>query len=374
MKTISMTESIKKYALSLGFDLVRIASAEKLSAAGSFYEKWLKDGFGADMDYLKKDPEKRYSPKKILPGAKSIIMLGLNYFPLENSAIPFRIAKYAYGRDYHKVISAKLKKLGTFLTKLDPSSNAGNKSYVDFGPIMERAYGAKSQMGFIGKNALLITREFGSYIFLAEIITTLKLSPDEPTQWKGRCGTCTRCVDICPTKAIKPDRVVDSRLCISYLTIENRGPIPLELRPKIGNWLFGCDLCQDICPHNVRAKPTRVSDFQNISLGLKSTSLTQILSIRSDDEFKKLFAGTPLMRAKRSGLLRNACVVAGNLMREQSYTQPALAPATTIRTTLLPLLQILTHDHDPLIAEHAKWAITRDTPAPPRSSHTQIQA
>lgn len=344
------SEAIKKYALSLGFDLVKITSAEKLSAAGSFYEKWLKDGHGADMDYLKNDPEKRYSPGKILPHAKSIIMLGLNYFQKEHTfADSFRVAKYAYGRDYHKVISAKLKKLAAFL-------QSSHKSYVDFGPIMERAYGAKSHMGFIGKNALLITREYGSYIFLAEIITTLDLTPDEPTKWKGQCGTCTRCVDICPTKAIKPDRTIDSRLCISYLTIENRGPIPLELRPKIGNWLFGCDLCQDICPHNVRAKPTRVTDFQNISLGLKSTSLSQILSIRDDDEFKKLFAGTPLMRAKRRGLLRNACVVAGNLMRDDSQSN------TTSTRTLLPLLQTLAHDNDPLIAEHAQWALESTQP------------
>lgn len=346
-KNSTATESIKKYALSLGFDLVKITSAQKLSAAGSFYEKWLKDGNAANMDYLKNDPEKRYFPEKILKDAKSIIMLGLNYFQKEHTFVDsLRIAKYAYGRDYHKVISAKLKKLAAFL-------QSSHKSYVDFGPIMERAYGAKSHMGFIGKNALLITREYGSYIFLAEIITTLDLTPDEPTGWKGQCGTCTRCVDICPTQAIKPDRTIDSRLCISYLTIENRGPIPLELRPKIGNWLFGCDLCQDICPHNVRAQPTRVVDFQNISLGLKSISLSQILSIQNDEQFEKLFAGTPLMRAKRRGLLRNACVVAGNLLRNDSQLH------TTAAQTLLPLLQNLTQSEDKLIAEHARWAMNQ---------------
>lgn len=332
------TQQLKAFALELGFDLVKITSAEKLSDAGLFYEKWLKEGNAAEMDYLKENTEKRYTPEKILTGAQSIIVLGLNYYKKDYQfQEKFKVAKYAMGRDYHRVITSKLKKFAAYLDKM----SASQKSYVDFGPTMERAFAAKSHMGFVGKNACIITREYGSYIFLSEIITTLELTPDEPTKWKGQCGSCTRCIDICPTGAIKSDKTIDARLCISYLTIENRGAIPIELRPKIGNWLFGCDMCQDICPHNVRAQPTRVTDFQNIPLGLQTTSLGQILSIETDDEFIKIFAGTPLTRAKRRGLIRNACVVAGNLKL----------------TELLPQLKKLSQSSDEMFAEHAEWAI-----------------
>lgn len=342
------TQQIKAFALELGFDVVKITSAEKLSDAGEFYEKWLKEGNAADMEYLKENTEKRYTPEKILAGARSIIVLGLNYYKKDHTfPEKFRIAKYAMGRDYHKVITSKLKKFAAFLDTLEPEAKVlapvpiSTKHYVDFGPTMERAFAAKSHMGFIGKNACIITREYGSYIFLSEIITTLELTPDEPTKWKGQCGSCTRCVDICPTGAIKPDKTIDARLCISYLTIENRGAIPIELRPKIGNWLFGCDLCQDICPHNVRAQPTRVEDFKNIPIGLQTTSLSQILCIETDEEFIKIFAGTPLTRAKRRGLIRNACVVAGNLKL----------------TKLLPQLKKISQSSDEMLAEHAEWAV-----------------
>ena len=351
------SQEIKTFAISLGFDLVKITRADTLVDAGAYYEEWLKKGYGADMEYLKKDSSKRYTPEKILPGAKSMITLGLNYFKKEHQFRDgFRIAKYAQGRDYHKVISAKLKKIGKFLENI----SVAQKSYVDFGPVMERAYAQHASLGFVGKNACIITREYGSYIFLSEVFTTLELTPDRPTAWKGSCGSCTRCIDICPTKAIKPDKTIDSNLCISYLTIENRGDIPLALRPKIGNWLFGCDLCQDICPHNIRAQPTRVKDFQNIPVGIGSISLSQILSIETDDEFTQIFAGTPIMRAKRRGLIRNACVVAGNLRLKE----------------LIPQLQKLTQSDDTMIAEHAKWALgviatsTSSPLAPSQHSHT----
>lgn len=350
----NLSQEIKDFAHSLGFDPVKIVRAERLDDAGSYYESWLAKGYGADMEYLKKDSEKRYTPEKMLPGAKSIIMLGLNYYKKDREFRQnFRIAKYAQGRDYHKVITAKLKKFGKFLEEISGTPHSHftplSKSYVDFGPVMERAYAERASIGFIGKNACVITRDYGSYIFLSEIITTLDLTPDEPTKWQGKCGTCTKCVDICPTKAIKSDRTIDSNLCISYLTIENRGAIPEELRPKIGNWLFGCDLCQDICPHNVRAQSTRVEDFQNIPVGLENISLSQILSIETDDEFIRLFAGTPIMRTKRRGLIRNACVVAGNLMSSN----------LALAADLLPQLKKLAQSDDEMIAEHATWSITQ---------------
>ncbi len=341
-----LSQEITDYAHALGFDPVRIVRATQLDDAGHFYESWLTKGYGADMEYLKQDTLRRYTPEKILPEVKSIIMLGLNYYKKEKMFPEnFRIAKYAQGRDYHKVITQKLKKFGAFLEEISGEKNSHftplAKSYVDFGPVMERAYANKSGVGFIGKSACIITRQYGSWIFLSEVLTTLDLTPSEPTKWKGACGSCTRCIDICPTKAIKSDKSIDSNLCISYLTIENRGAISVELRPKIGNWLFGCDLCQDVCPHNVRAQPTRVTDFENIPVGISTISLEKILTIESDEEFTSIFSGTPIMRAKRRGLIRNACVVAGNLKL----------------ATLLPHLKKLASSEDELIAEHAQWAV-----------------
>lgn len=339
MGLMNLENEIKAYARELGFDLVKITSAKKLSDAGEYYEKWLQDKHGADMDYLHTETSRRYTPSEILSGAKSIIMLGVNYYQ-KNAGFSdeLHVAKYALGRDYHKVILSKLKKMGKFI---EEKSAKNSKSYVDFGPLMERAYAAEAGLGFVGKNACIITREFGSWIFLSEIITELELTPDEQTKWQGKCGSCTRCVNICPTKAIRPDKSIDARRCISYLTIENRGPIPLELRPKIGNWLFGCDLCQDICPHNVRAQSTKVTDFQNISSAVQNLSLSKILSIKTDEEFLNIFAGTPFMRTKRRGLIRNACIVAGNAKR----------------TELLPELTAISCGEDEMLAEHAKWAM-----------------
>lgn len=349
----TITERIKTHARSLGFDLVRVTDAFPHNLDGQRYQRWLARGNAADMEYLKRTPERRWTPTEIVPDAKSIIMLGINYFHSDKTPSP-RVAQYAHGRDYHKVITAKLKQLARYIEAQNPAPARAEKTsaqqqsvrhYVDFGPLLERSYAAHAQMGFIGKNTCIITREYGSWIFLAEVITTLQLDPDPPTTWKGGCGTCHRCIDACPTNAIGNDasggHSIDARRCISYLTIENRGPIPLELRAKIGTWLFGCDICQDVCPHNVRAQPTRVDDFKKITIGEKIISLKKILALKTDEEFTALFAGTPFMRAKRRGLIRNACVVAGNIGDR----------------SLLPQLRALTRSTDPLIAEHAAWAI-----------------
>lgn len=366
---------IEKYihvqAAKLGFDFIRIIKAEKLLQERIFFQNWLEKGCAGSMEYLKKDPEKRSDPEKILPGAKSIICLGLNYFQdarakrvqdIINSAKrrplnvliskqQFKIARYALGRDYHKVLKGKLKKFIVLMKEYTEKNTKQNMSLqnpafhfsADTAPIFERSFAEKAEIGFIGKNSCIITREFGSYIFLSQIITTLDLVPDEPTKWKGGCGTCQRCIDICPTKAIFPDRTIDARRCIAYLTIENRGPIPVEFREKIGTWLFGCDLCQEICPHNVRAKPTQVEDFRKIRIGTRIRTLKEILEIKNEQEFKTIFAGTPLMRAKYTGLIRNACIVAGNL-KEKS---------------LLPQLKKITKSKDKMLGEHAQWAIEK---------------
>lgn len=340
---MTLEQTIKQKAQELGFDLVRIVSANTIPDDAQFFEEWLQKGHAGSMDYLKKEPEKRSDPQKILPGAKSIICLGINYYQsLDDS--PVRIARYARGRDYHKVIAQKLKKFCEFLNAQHKElAQSSDKKYVDTGPVFERAFSQKSGLGFIGKNTCIITREFGSWIFLAEILTTLQLRPDEQTKWKAGCGTCRRCIDICPTKAILPNRSIDATKCISYLTIENRGEIPVKLREKIGNWLFGCDLCQEICPHNVRAKPTQVEDFKKIRIGTQVHDLQKILEIQNDEEFLKIFAGTPMMRAKRTGMIRNACIVAGNLGE----------------ISLLPQLKKIASGQDKMLAEHAQWAIQK---------------
>ncbi len=348
-ETISLENNIKVEAKKIGFDLVRIVDAKVLDQEQDFYKKWLEKGYGADMEYLKKEPEKRGDPEKIFPGTKSIICLAMNYFPADTGTSKppdaFRVASYARTRDYHKVIGKKLKKLCQTIDQLLEEKFAA-RAYIDTGAVFDRSFGEKADIGFIGKNSCVITREFGSYVFLAEIFVRRRLLSDEPTRWKAGCGTCTRCIDICPTKAIKPDRTIDARRCISYLTIENRGEIPEEFRNAIGTWLFGCDLCQDICPHNVRAQPTKVNDFQKIRIGAQVHDLQKILEIQTEKEFLEIFAGTPLTRAKKQGIIRNACIVAGNLPLKQART-------------LLPALKKIASRENILLREHADWAIKK---------------
>lgn len=353
MKQENLETFIKQEGGKLGFDFVRIMKANPLPDEKIFFKKWLRKGFAGSMEYLKKDPEKRSNPDKILPGVKSIICLGLNYYQNPDTGKireKIRVARYALGRDYHKVLKNKLKKFIVLIQKY-VEKNPGNfekqkPSFhfsADTAPIFERSFAEKAGMGFIGKNSCLITSEFGSYVFLAQIITNLELIRDEPTKWKAGCGTCHRCIDICPTKAILPDRTIDASRCIAYLTIENRGEIPEKFREKIGTWLFGCDLCQEICPHNIRAKPTKIEDFRKIRIGTKVHNLRKILEIKNDEEFKNMFAGTAIMRAKHRGLIRNACIVAGNL-KEKS---------------LLRELKKIAKSKDKMLAEHAIWAIKK---------------
>jgi len=303
-----MQEKIKSYAKSLGFDLVGFTSASAGKLSVSFYEKWLKEGKNADMQYLEKiSPRKNL--KEILQNAKTVIALGMNYYheqkPLKEKH--GRVARYAYGRDYHKIISKKLKQLEAFIKTLDP--NAETKSYVDTGPVLERSFAEQAGIGVVGKNSCLITKEFGSWIFLAEIITNLKLKTATKTSKKfSVCGKCTRCIDACPTGAIVAPGVIDSRRCISYLTIENKGKIPKEFAKEIKKTcrIYGCDICQEVCPHNCRAVPCH-SELVSESTKIAGDELSvkKILAIKSDEDFLKIFAGSPLMRAKRKGLQRN---------------------------------------------------------------------
>lgn len=354
--TMSIAKAKKQIIMqgkSLGFDTVKIASAKLPPHYLQKFNKWTDEGQHGEMAYLAKREKHN---EELLPGAKSVISLAMNYFqghleddlpnPLKPLAInqrvnEGRVARYAITRDYHKIIGKKLKEFASFI---EENFDAKTRYYVDTGPVLERAYSKEAGVGYVGRNSCLISKEFGSWIFLAEIFTTLDLEPDS-SEVKLSCGTCRRCVDLCPTSAINEDLTIDARKCISYLTIENRGRIPLEFRAKIGNWLYGCDICQDVCPHNAKAKPTKAENFKDVRIGSRYLSLEKILSLKTNEEFLELFAGTPLMRAKRRGLVRNACVVAGNSHDEK----------------FLPYLQEIKSGQDEMLAEHAEWAIEKIT-------------
>lgn len=261
------------------------------------------------MKYMQKIKE-RSDLTEILPGAKSVIVVAMNYY-CEQSPLKKdhgRVARYAYGRDYHKIITRKLKELQKFIEESEPESK--NRLYVDTGPILERAYAEQAGIGSVGKNSCLITKEFGSWVFLGEIITTLDFA-NAPSSHTDTCGTCTRCIDACPTGAIIAPGVIDSRLCISYLTIENKDEIPVSLAKQIAKTrrLYGCDICQEVCPHNCRQKPHSHDELKTPKIAGDQLNLKKIAQLKTDDAFLKTFAGSPLMRAKRKGLQRNSSIL-----------------------------------------------------------------
>src|SRR5437773_4359007 len=292
------------------------------------------------MHYMQRGEEKRCDPQKVLPGARSIVIVALNYFQGEQprvseTGVTGRIARYAWGDDYHDLIKTKLDDVDNFLREF----GGQQKCYVDTGPILERDYAAQAGAGWHGKNTMLIDERLGTWFFLAEILTTLELPPDEPVA--DRCGTCERCINACPTGAITAPYRLDARRCISYLTIELKGSIPLELRALIGDRIFGCDDCLDVCPWNRFAKVSRESAFA----ARKSTAAYALRDyLRMDGaEFRDLFRNSPIKRIKRRGFLRNVCVALGNIGTSEDL--PALGRASL--------------DSERLIAEHAAWAINR---------------
>ncbi len=341
---------IYQCAQKIGFDLVGICDTKIPPSDQAAFLLWLEKNYHGNMAYLARDPTKRCNPEQILSEAKSVIMVALNYATKSADNSQIKIGQYAQNKpDYHLVFEKKLAELCVALTASFQQTN--HRFAVDYGPLMERSFASKSHMGFIGKNTTIITKQFGSWVLLGEIITTAELPPSL-AQAQGSCGSCTRCLTACPTGALRSEYELDSRLGISYLTIENKGPIPRELREKVGTWLFGCDICQDVCPHNIRAKayvPEKWSDIEidadltNPQYTSSKDFLIKILTMPDQETFKKYFANTPFLRAKRVGLIRNACVVAGNL-KDQS---------------LLPYLQSLADDSSDLVKEHAAWAVER---------------
>ena len=296
------TSFVKSTALDLGFNYCGISRAEKLEEEARYLEEWLNKGYHGTMKYMENYFDLRTDPTKLVPGAKSVITLLLNYFPeeIQKEGVP-KISKYAYGFDYHEVIKAKLK---TFLQIL--RENIGEitgRGFTDSAPVLERSWAERSGLGWVGKNGNLITKDNGSFFFIATLITDLELEADNPFI-KDYCGTCTKCIDACPTDAILPDKVIDGSKCISYFTIELKDMlIPEKMKGTFENNLFGCDICQDVCPWNRFSKPNTTPEF---------TPINEVLNFNENDweelteeSFKIIFRKSPIKRSKFEGIRRN---------------------------------------------------------------------
>jgi epoxyqueuosine reductase len=337
---MSLTSTIKIEAHRLGFALVGVTTPEP-PPHWPAYETWLAMGRHGSMDYLA-DP-RRADPHLVLSECQSILMVAVRYPNPESAAQnegprPIgRIAAYAWGGDYHRVLPERLKSLVSFI-ETQAGSPVPHRWYTDTGPLLERDLAQRAGMGWIGKNTCLIHPKIGSYFLLAEILLGIDLEPDVPFN-ADRCGTCALCITACPTGCILPDRMLDARRCLSYLTIENKNEIPPNLRPHLGNRVFGCDICQQVCPWNRAANQEHDPAF-NARSGLPNPDLVTELALKPQ-EFNNKFKGNPVMRSKRRGYLRNVAVALGN------SGDPAALPA----------LERAVQDNEPLIREHAIWAL-----------------
>lgn len=341
MDMVSVTNLIKQKAVDIGFDLVGISPVDSFPE-NQFYKEWLNQGFSGEMTYMERNQEKREDLKQILPNAKSVISCAVNY----NTDYPYStelsdknkgwISRYAWGDDYHDIIKDKLQILMDYIGSIS-SDEVSSRVYVDTGPVLERVYGKYAGVGWIGKNTCLINQQIGSWLFIGEIITDIELDYDTPVP--DRCGTCTRCIDACPTDAIVKPYILDSRLCISYLTIELKNKIPQELRQGVYNNIYGCDICQDVCPWNKRAPFSDNMEFEPREQ-LYNPHLDSLSGI-SVDEFRELFRGSPIKRTKRRGLLRNIMVAMGNSENRE----------------FIPHIKLCLQDEEPLVRAHAVWAL-----------------
>ncbi len=345
-------EELRGHLEGLGFDDVRFASVHP--AVKPPLREWLAAGMHADMHWMERSADKRLDPERVLPGARSLILLGVNYWserfsdPPSAEAKP-RWARYALHEDYHDTIKPALIAAGRMLEEQFGAGPQDYRYYVDTGPVLERSWAARAGLGFTGKNAMLISRRHGNWLFLASILTRIEFTPDPPVRARHHdrevgllCGRCTRCLDACPTQAFAAPGVVDARRCISYQTIENKGVIPRALRAGIGNRIYGCDVCLEVCPWNRFAHEGRRLLLSSRH-DLAALSLAEILTL-TPERFAEVFRRTPIKRLKLAGLLRNACIVAGN----------------SGDATLLPQLAHLAVAHPlPLVRAHAVWAVYR---------------
>jgi epoxyqueuosine reductase len=343
----NLKEGIKAKSLQLGFILAGVTTPEPPPHYSTF-ENWLAQNHHGTMNYLANDRSRlrRADPREILPECKSILVLATPYSsPTRRGQGEGNIASYAWGDDYHDVLPARMKELVQFIEE-QVGGPVKNRCYTDTGPILERDLAQRAGIGWIGKNTCLINPKQGSYFVLSEILFDLALEPDLPFV-TDHCGTCTRCIEACPTDCILPDRTIDSRRCISYLTIELKDDIPIELREKMGDWVFGCDICQMVCPWNRFAAEGDPAFGDALSSPLKADplpSLTDELVITTQ-EFNQRFRRSPVKRAKRRGYLRNVAVALGNI--GDMYA--------------LPVLNRALEDSEPMVREHAEWAIKKIT-------------
>lgn len=338
-----LTQQIKDQALALGFDVVGVAPVHA-SPELAFVERWLDAGYAGEMQYLVRNRERRRDLHQVMPGVQSVVVCGLNY----DTDVPYStahvgsehgwVARYAWGIDYHQVVREKLLQLQAFVGTLVPEEVA-SKCYVDTGPVVERVYAKYAGLGWFGKNTCLLNAHFGSWLLLGELLLTIPLVYDQPTL--DHCGTCTRCLEACPTQALLEPYVLDAQRCIAYLTIELKGSIPEALRPQMGQHVFGCDICQDVCPWNRKRHLTSEPALQPRPAQVLPALAD--LAQMSPEDFQRCFRGTPLERAKRRGLLRNVCVAMGNAGNR----------------AFIPLLESLLTDTEPLLREHAAWALAR---------------
>lgn len=335
----ALKQAIKEKARQLGFVLAGVTSSEPPQHYNIF-ENWLEQNKHGTMQYLAEERGRirRADPKKILPECKSILVLALPYSSFSTHHSSFHIASYALGEDYHETIPARLKQIVEFIEE-QVGHPIPNRYYTDTGPILERELAQRAGLGWIGKNSMLINPQAGSTFFLAEILLGIELEPDNPFS-TDHCGTCTRCLTACPTQCIQPDRTVDARRCISYLTIELKDEIPEGLRSQMENWIFGCDICQQVCPWNRFSLPADPAFEPKIPLPVLISDLTL-----SSGEFNQRFKKSPIKRTKRRGYLRNLSVAVGNKGDEKN----------------IPFLEKAAQDEEPLIKSHAQWAIKNIT-------------
>ena len=366
MQTAADNSWIVNQAKEIGFSLCGVARAEKFPELE--HEYWLSSGYGGEMKYLA--DARRSDPQSVMPGIRSVIVCALNY----NTDKPFStevfqrndpkepggwLSRYAWGKDYHEVLSEKLEALGGKLRQrfTEPFES---RVYADTGPIQERVFAKHAGLGWVGKNTLLLNQEIGSLFFLGVILTTLDLQPsatDAASLAPDRCGTCQRCIAACPTDALLKPYVMDARKCISYLTIELRGSIPEELRRPMGTHVYGCDICQDVCPWNGKSPVSDLQEFQRRTFvdqagnenSLFSPRLDWLLNM-SEEEFREVFRGSPVKRTKWRGLVRNTCIAAGN---SSTFSD------STARERLKAGLERLANLDDPIIKESALWALSR---------------
>lgn len=334
-----LTTRLHQQALALGFARTGVARAEPLSAEAVHLQRWLQDGCHGEMDYMARTQAVRTDPSHegMLPGAQSVFVLATPYARADapRGPSPGRVARYAQGRDYHNVLQKRMRHLTRTLRDAGHAARAS----VDTLPVMERAWAQRAGLGFIGKNCCLIIPGLGSHVLLSAVVTTAPLVANEPMA--ERCGRCTRCLDGCPTAAFRGPRSLDARRCISYLTIEHRGPVEPSLRPAMGEWLFGCDVCQDVCPYT-RTSPAPAADTEAFASHPRLDIDAADILAMDTAAFDTHFAGSPMRRPRREGMARNAAIVLAN---------------TGSRRALPVLRQAAVSDSSPLVRETAAWAV-----------------